>query len=142
MRENENADHLDLLGGSCLLLARFAPSLTSPERHILEPSVRDLADVLAALVRDVGDRQTRQRAADRALEIANAVSDSDAPSDSVLAASVTGVRMVATDLMVFAGVDLDDAVEAVREGIFEQRIVAMAPEPSGRFSWLRRLVGR
>ena len=142
VRENENADHLDLLGGSCLLLARFAASLTSPERHGLEPSVRGLADVLSALARDVGDRETRQQAADRALEIANAVSRVDAPSDSVLAASVTGVRMVATDLMVFAGVDLDDAVEAVREGIFEQRVVATAPELSGRFSWLRRLVGR
>jgi hypothetical protein len=49
--------------------------------------------------------------------------------------------MVATDLIVFAGVDFDEAVEAVREGILEQRVTPV-PIPGGRFRWLRRLVGR
>jgi hypothetical protein len=49
--------------------------------------------------------------------------------------------MVATDLIVFAGVDFDEAVEAVREGILEQPVMP-APVPGGRFRWLRRLVGR
>jgi uncharacterized membrane protein YgaE (UPF0421/DUF939 family) len=140
VRENENADHLDLLAGSCLLLARLAAFLTSTERQILGPSVRDLAEILASLARDIGDRETRQHAADRALEVVNAVSDPDAPSDSALRASVAGVRMVATDLIVFAGVDFDEAVEAVREGILEQQVTP-APIPGGRFGWLRRLVG-
>jgi hypothetical protein len=140
VRENENADHLDLLGGSCLMLARVAPSLTPPEREAIEPSVRGLGDVLAALARDLGDRATRQRAADRALEVANAVSESDGSPGSALAVAITGVRLVATDLMVFAGVDLDDAVEAVREGILERRIAAPAPASASRrlFDWLRR----
>jgi uncharacterized membrane protein YgaE (UPF0421/DUF939 family) len=138
VRENENADHLDLLGGSCLMLARVAPSLTPPEQEAIEPSVRGLADVLAALARDLGDRTTRQRAADRALEVANSVSGSDALPGSASALAITGVRLVATDLMVFAGVDLDDAVEAVREGILEQRVAAPAPAPRRRFGWLRR----
>jgi uncharacterized membrane protein YgaE (UPF0421/DUF939 family) len=141
VRENENADHLDLLAGSCLLLARMAAFLTSTERQTLGPNVRDLAEILDSLARDVGDRETRQHAADRALEVVNTVSDPDAPSDSALGASVTGVRMVATDLIVFAGVDFDEAVEAVREGILEQRVTP-APVPGGRFRWLRRLVGR
>jgi Fusaric acid resistance protein-like len=142
VHENENADHLDLLAGSCLLLARFAPSLSSPERRALEPSVRGLAGVLAELARELGDRETRQRAADRALEVANTVSGADAPAGSTLALAVTGVRLVATDLMVFAGVNLDDAVEAVREGILEQRVAAPAPAPGRRFSRLRRLLTR
>jgi uncharacterized membrane protein YgaE (UPF0421/DUF939 family) len=141
VRENENADHLDLLAGSCLLLARMAAFLTSTERQTLGPSVRDLAEILASLARDVGDRETRQHAADRALEVVNTVPDSDAPSDSALGASITGVRMVATDLIVFTGVDFDEAVEAVREGILEQRVTP-APVPGGRLRWLRRLVGR
>jgi hypothetical protein len=37
------------------------------------------------------------------------------------------VRLVATDVMVFAGVNLDDAVEAVREGLLEQRVAAPPP---------------
>jgi hypothetical protein len=120
------------------MLARVAPSLTPPEREAIEPSVRGLADVLAALARDLGDRVARQHAADRALEVANAVSGSDAPPGSASAAALTGVRLVATDLMVFAGVDLDDAVEAVREGILEQRVAPPAPAPRRRFGWLRR----
>ncbi|MDQ3859777.1 MAG: FUSC family protein [Actinomycetota bacterium] len=142
VRENENADHLDLLAGSCLLLARFAPSLPSPERRALEPSVRGLAGVLAELAHELGDRETRQRAADRALEVANTVSGADAPAGSTLALAVTGVRLVAADLMVFAGVNLDDAVEAVREGILEQRVAAPAPAPRRRFGRLRRRLTR
>jgi hypothetical protein len=142
VHENENADHLDLLAGSCLLFARFAPSLSSRERRELEPSVRGLADVLADLAHELGDRGTRQRAADRALEIAIAVPGSDAPAGSTLALAVTGVRLVATDLMIFAGLDLEDAVEAVREGLLEQRVAAPTPAPGGRFSRLfRRLSG-
>jgi hypothetical protein len=66
------------------------------------------------------------------------VSGSDASPGSALAVAITGVRFVATDLMVFAGVDLDDAVEAVREGILEQRVAARAPPPRRRLGWLRR----
>jgi uncharacterized membrane protein YgaE (UPF0421/DUF939 family) len=139
VRENENADHLDLLAGSCLLLARFAPSVSSPERRTLEPSVRGLAGVLADLAHELGNREARQRAADRALEIANAAPGFDAPAGSTLAFAVTGVRLVATDLMIFAGVDLDDAVDAVREGLLAQRVSAPAPAPRGR---IRRLLRR
>jgi uncharacterized membrane protein YgaE (UPF0421/DUF939 family) len=142
VRENENADHLDLLAGSCLLLARFAPSLSSTERRAVEPSVRGLAGVLAELGHELDDRETRQRAAERALEVANAVSGADAPAGSTLALAVTGVRLVASDLMVFAGVNPDDAVEAVREGILGQRIAAPAPAPRRRFGRLRRRLTR
>ena len=140
VRESENAHHLDLLGSSCLILARVAPSLTPSERQGLEPSVRDLSEVLAALARELGDHETRQRAADRALEVANAASGADAPAGSTLAVAITGVRMVATDVMVFAGIDLDDAVQAVREGILEQRVAA--PPRRRRFGRLRRRLTR
>jgi uncharacterized membrane protein YgaE (UPF0421/DUF939 family) len=142
VRENENADHLDLLAGSCLLLARFAPSVSSPERRTLGPSVRGLAGVLADLAHELGNRETRQRAADRALEIANAVPGSDAPAGSTLAFAVTGIRLVATDLMIFAGLDLDDAVKAVRDGLLEQHVDAPAPAPGGRFRRLLRRLTR
>ena len=139
VRESENADHLDLLGGSCLLLARFAPSLAPSERQALEPSVRGLAGLLDELAHALSDRQIRQRAAERALEVANAVSDADAPPGSTQAAAVTGVRLVATDLMVFAGVNLEDAVAAVREGLLDQHVAEVPPPRRRRFAWLRRL---
>jgi uncharacterized membrane protein YgaE (UPF0421/DUF939 family) len=106
VRENENADHLDLLGGSCVLLARFAPSLTEDERHTFGPSVRELADVLRTLAAGLGDRATRQRSADRAFAVADAVADERAAPDSGPALAMVALRMVATDIMVFAGVDL------------------------------------
>jgi hypothetical protein len=133
--ESENADHLDLLGSSCLILARVAPSLTPSERQGLEPRVRDLSEVLAVLALELGDRETRQRATDRALEIANATSGADAPAGSTLGVAITSVRIVAADVMVFAGIDLDDAVRAVREGILDQRVAA---PPRRRTHWLRR----
>jgi hypothetical protein len=49
--------------------------------------------------------------------------------------------MVATDVMAFAGVDLDVAVEAVRERILERRVAAPAPSRR-RFGRLRRWLTR
>jgi hypothetical protein len=48
--------------------------------------------------------------------------------------------MVATDVMVFAGIDLDAAVQAVREGILEQRVAV--PARRRRFDRLRRRLTR
>jgi hypothetical protein len=91
-------------------------------------------------VRELGDRETRQRAADGALEVANAVTGADGPAGSTLAVAITGVRMVMTDVMVFAGIDLDDAVQAVREGTLEQRVAV--PARGRRFGRLRRRLTR
>jgi hypothetical protein len=129
VRESENADHLDLLGSS-LILARVAPSLDSSERQGLEPSVRDLSEVLAALARELGAARPGS-AADRG---------ADAPASSTLAVAITGVRMLATHVMVFAGIDPDDAVQAVRDGILEQRVTV--PPRRRRFGRLRRRLTR
>jgi hypothetical protein len=50
--------------------------------------------------------------------------------------------LVATDLMVFAGVNLGDAIEAVREGILEQQLAEDSPGPRRGFPRLRRLLTR
>ena len=46
----------------------------------------------------------------------------------------------ATDVMVFAGIDLDAAVQAVREGILEQRVAV--PARGRRLDRLRRRLTR
>ena len=109
MRESENAHHLDLLAPSCLLLAPAAASLPPTDRPALEPSVRALGELLDELAHGLADRATRQRAADRALEVATTIPGADAPPASPLALTAVGVRLVATDLMVFAGINLEDA---------------------------------
>jgi uncharacterized membrane protein YgaE (UPF0421/DUF939 family) len=136
VQENENADHLDLLGTSCLLLARVARSLNTDERRVLARSARDLAGALAALAGDLGDRETRQRAANRAFEVATALVGSDPTPDSTLAAGVIATRVLAIDVMVFAGIDFDAASDAVREGILEHR-VPPPPPPRGLVGLLR-----
>lgn len=98
--------------------------------------------MLAELSHELGDRETRQRAAEQALEVSNTVPGGDARAGTPLAPVVTGVRVVATDLMVFAGVNVDDAVQAVREGILEQRVAASAPALRRRFARLRRRLAR
>jgi fusaric acid resistance family protein len=140
VQEDENADHLDLLGASCLMLARVARSLDTEERRTVAGSVRDLASVLAELARELGERETRQRAADKAFEVATAAAGDDSTSGSALATSVIAARVVAIDVMVFAGVEFDDAIDAVREGILEQTVPSPAAPPRGMLGWLRSLV--
>jgi hypothetical protein len=55
--------------------------------------------------------------------------------DSTLTLVVLAIRIVATDLIVFAGVDLDDAVTAVREGILEHEVCEPATVAPKRFRW-------
>ena len=142
VRESENADHLDLLGSSCLVVARFAPRLAPAERVLVEPVVTDLAAALSDLAAGLSDPATRQRVAEQALAGANSVAAVAPPPTSTLAAAVLGIRLLATDLMVFAGVDVDDAVAAVREGILASEVREPVPERAGLLRKLRRwLVG-
>jgi uncharacterized membrane protein YgaE (UPF0421/DUF939 family) len=139
VHENENADHLDLLGASCLQLARVAPALSVEDGKALSQPVRALADLLGLLETGLGDRDTRQVAADRALDVANSVAADDAAAGSIRATVVTAIRLVTTDVLVFAGVDLDTAVQAVRAGILEHRVQEPPPARGGVRSWLKAL---
>jgi hypothetical protein len=129
VREKESADYLDLLGSSCLTLTRAALAVKPPERGMLAPCVIELADVLDGLAKELGDRQTRQRAADRALDIARRLHGNGTPSEPKLAAAHMTARMVAADIMVFAGVDLDQAAAAVQEGTGELSVPAPPRTP-------------
>jgi hypothetical protein len=137
VEEQENAGHLDLLGSSCLVLARTAASLDSAERARLAPHVRDLAQALDELAGGLGLRAVRQRVADRGLGVAAEISADGEPPDSAFAAAVLSVRMVVADLMVFAGIDSEDAVAAVREGIDSRRVPAPPEAADLPFSWRR-----
>jgi hypothetical protein len=69
--EQERADQLDLLAGSGVMLARTAMATSDQERPSLAPAIRHLATALAEISRNPGGRATRQRAADRALDLAS-----------------------------------------------------------------------
>jgi hypothetical protein len=138
VREHENADQLDLLGGACVMLARAvsAPDLT--EREVLADAVRQLADVIATLARTPGDRGTRQSAADRALALARPLATINVPAGSSTAVATAMLRIAAADVMVFAGVDSALAAAAIREGAgsFEVPTPPAAPHvPFGLDRW-------
>lgn len=122
VREKESADHLDLLGGSCLMLTRASIATEPPDRPSLAPSVRELADVLGDLAKGLGGRQTRQRAVDRALDVARRSAGTVAPSELTLAAALMTMRMVAADIMVFAGVAPERTTDTIQEPSGEPRV--------------------
>jgi hypothetical protein len=139
VQEKENAGHLDLLGGSCLVLARTCGTLVSAQRAQLAPSVRELAEALGELAGGLDSREVRQHVADRGLAVAGAISAEGESPDSAVATAVMSVRMVATDLMVVAGIESEDAVAAVREGIESRRVRAPPKTRRLPFSWRRWL---
>jgi hypothetical protein len=124
VQESENAGHLDLLGGSCLLLTRTALTMSPPDGRGLAPRIRELAVAVGDLATAPGDRATRQRAADRALALARSVAPSPPRSQATLTVSAA-IQMVATDIVAFAGVDPGQAADVVREGTGDVDV----PEP-------------
>jgi uncharacterized membrane protein YgaE (UPF0421/DUF939 family) len=144
VREQESADQLDLLAGSCLMLTRTAMATRPSQRTTLAPGVGQLARAIADLAVQPGDRATRQRAADRALDLARWVIDHGAavPAESAMAAACAAVRMVAIDVMVFAGVEQAKALAAVNAEVEEPRVEDPPEEPRLRWPWHRRSAGR
>ncbi len=145
VRERENADHLDLLGGTCVMLARTVavPGLT--EREKLADGVRELSSILASLAESPGDRRTRQAATDRALLVARPLATISAPAGSSTAVAASMLRQAATDIMVFSGADAAQAVAAVREVTRTLRVPAPPATPSAPFGldrWTPRRLGK
>jgi hypothetical protein len=130
VHESENAGHLDLLDVSCLMLTRTAMLSGPAERRGLVRPVRELAAALAGLAAEPGDRAARQAAADRALDAVRPLADGGSPSEPELGAALVALRAVALDVMVFAGVDLEDALAAVKEGT--GRFEVPTPPPAAR----------
>jgi hypothetical protein len=137
VRENENAGHLDLLSASCLLLAR-AVAADPATAATLMPSVQRLAGALREMASSPGDRAIRQAAADRALAVARDLSDAEPSAPPGLATAVLAVQMVTVDVMVVAGVDVDEAAAAVRQGTGEFLVPAPPPTPRLPFASDRR----
>lgn len=140
VRENEDAGHLDLLGNSCLLLTRTSLGANVEVRRLLAPCVRALSTTLADLARQPGDRATRQRAVDRSLEVLRTMRSLPAAPDPELTAAMAAARIAVTDLMLFVGVDPDEARAATREEARKQELEVPAPASARkpRFRSLRR----
>jgi uncharacterized membrane protein YgaE (UPF0421/DUF939 family) len=109
--ERERASHLDLLGTSCLMLTRTALVTLPPDRAPLAPTFRELGRVFAELAKDPGDRAARQAAVDRAVLLTHRFDGETMTPGSTLAALVVCLRLVAADLVAFAGVPREQSFE-------------------------------
>lgn len=143
VKENEDAGQLDLLGGSALTVVRNATRAVGDEREVLTPAIPDLAAEVRELAKNPGDRRVRQRAADGVLETMRRLESdhrvNDAAPDSALAATVVAVDSAAVDIMVFAGVDPEEAERAIQLHDADLDVPAPAPAPRTPFKRPRRL---
>lgn len=113
VRERETAGQLDLLGGACVMLVRAAFAVDPAKRSRFTSAVQALAQVLKGLAQAPGDRDTRQSAADQALAVARRFARIDAAGDTNTALLTLMLRVVATDVIVFTGIDAAQAEAAI-----------------------------
>ncbi|WP_217141605.1 aromatic acid exporter family protein [Streptomyces sp. AC627_RSS907] len=121
--EIASTKYLDLLGNSCLTLIRGASALDTRHRRTFARTVRGLSGVLAALAAAPANHAVRLRATRRALDIVRGAPDADG-GQALPVAVGESVRLVAEDILVFAGADVDEAARALREGATDVRIGA------------------
>jgi uncharacterized membrane protein YgaE (UPF0421/DUF939 family) len=133
--EDEVIERLILLGESCLFLSRTTTSMGVQERVELAPIVSGMADVLTTLADDLSSREAREQAVEQALTAARAYGAGVPDDDPVTHATHLAVEMVATDIMVFAGIRFDEVEDALL-GELEDPTV---PHPQGEpwLPWLR-----
>jgi hypothetical protein len=104
-RESEQVGRLDLLADSVLVLVRCVPSTPPEQRAAMVLALRELARALEVMADAPQDRGARETAAIRALEAVRETEAGPLPLDAPLAAApLVAVRLVARDVMAFAGV--------------------------------------
>lgn len=116
IRESEEATHLELLGGSCLMLARVSMVTSIRDGPVIASSIADLAAALVGLGNGLGARVARQRAAETALRVAQGLPTPDGEMDPALIAIITATRLVAIDVMTYAGVEPNQVHAALEAG--------------------------
>jgi hypothetical protein len=143
VRETEDAGHLDLLGGSCLMLTRTTLVTAEDEQRALAPCIDALSQVLGELAPTPGDRTARQDAVERALDFLRELRAIDSTPSPELTSALAAARVAVVDLLLFAGVDGDEARAATRELRPELTLDVPAPPSDGDrrwLGWMRRLL--
>ncbi|GAB3721720.1 FUSC family protein [Nocardiopsis nanhaiensis] len=133
--EDEIIERLILLGESCLFLSRTTTSMGADERRELAPIVSGMAEVLATLADDLSSREAREQAVEQALRAARQYGAGRPDDDPVTHATHLAVEMVASDIMVFAGIRFDEVEDVIQSGVADPSV----PHPPGEpwLPWLR-----
>ncbi|MFZ3562760.1 FUSC family protein [Streptomyces sp. BH097] len=138
-REIATTKYLDLLGNSCLTLIRGASALDTEHRQAFAHTVRGLSETLKALAAAPADHAVRLHATKRTLGIVRSTPKPD-EGPALPVAVWEGVQLVAADILVFAGVDANEAARALDERATDVSISApprlrWSPRPRRRVGW-------
>ncbi|MFE0799587.1 aromatic acid exporter family protein [Streptomyces sp. NPDC058812] len=115
VQEIATTRYLDLIGNSCLTLIRGASALDTRHRQTFAHTVRRLADVLTVLATAPASHAARLHAARRTLDIVRSAPNVEG-GPALPVAVWESVRLVAGDILVFAGADVEEAERALHEG--------------------------
>lgn len=137
-REREIADHLDLVASGSVMLARTALGAKPEERALLADRIRELSSVIGALAGAPGDRGVRQRAADAALAASRPLESGDEQPDASVVVVLAVLRIVAKDVMLFAGLTDGQAAAAFRAGEARREVPPPPEAPRLPFGLDRR----
>ena len=128
-REDEHVDRLIYLGESCLTLARTTAAMSTEERQRFAPMVREIAEALDMLAKDLNNQATRQRAVDRALEAARPFGGRPTDDDPLTVSTHLAVMLVATDIILFAGIYPQEVRGVLEEDIDRPRVTRHTAVP-------------
>ncbi|MGR6534468.1 FUSC family protein [Streptomyces rochei] len=115
VQEIATTKYLDLLGNSCLTLIRETWALDAGHRETFARAVRGLSGVLTVLATAPAHHAVRLRAVRGALGVARSIPEAEG-GPALPVAVRESVRMVAADILVFAGADAEEAGRALRAG--------------------------
>ncbi|MFJ8545295.1 aromatic acid exporter family protein [Streptomyces sp. NPDC093586] len=115
VQEIATTKYLDLLGNSCLTLIRGASALGTGHRQAFARTVRELSEVLTVLATAPANHAVRQHAIRWTLGIVRSAPEAEG-GPALPVAVWESVRLVAGDILVFAGADADEAERALHEG--------------------------
>jgi hypothetical protein len=127
VREREKAVRLDLLSGSCVLVARTGFAAGPGQRRVLLPAVLDLSVIVRDMSDDPGDHARLRRAAERAVVLGERADDAALQCVAAGRDAATALRLAAIDVLVFAGVDAAEAQAVVRSGAGRYDVPAPPP---------------
>jgi uncharacterized membrane protein YgaE (UPF0421/DUF939 family) len=123
-REVESARHVELLGGSLIMLVRSALASDASGHRSLIPVIHELGEVFAAFAAAPGDLAARRRAADRAVEVARGIGANERRHLSAITTATFTAELVASDLIAL--------LDAQAVASSQPRIHPSVPSPPAR----------
>lgn len=132
--ENENAGFLDLLGDGAVMAVRLGIHGDQEQQQRLSESLRGFAALLERLAASPGDRTSRQQVVDDVPELLDQLHSHDVAIEDSADTAARVTRMLAHDIMRYAGVAADSAQRVMEQDATEAEI----PATDEHRTWLNR----